>query len=211
MASVGTLSNSCTFNNDAGATTGITAENVIRENKTLSNVGLTGTNIGNGFAASKQYADAWPIIQLYDFSAIPTPVTVDYAAAGGDQVVNLTFDRIPSNLISVTTDRTAYPENTQVFLTMNDPQLNVDPTEEDSWTWGANTTNSTLYYMAFDRNDNQRADGIKDVTNTYLMSSTEDGRCASSCTSYAELDWQPDTLQLQPQWTVYIQSNSTVC
>jgi len=128
-------------------------EHVIRENKTLNGNTL-------GFAANSVYASIWPVIQLYDFHAIPTAVTVDYQAAGGDQIVNLTFDRIPSNLITVTPDRTAYPENANVFLTMNDPQLNIDPTEEDSWTWGASTTNNTLYYQAFDRNGHRDADGV---------------------------------------------------
>src|SRR5579875_1072043 len=129
-------------------------EHVIRQNKTLTHI--------NGAVTLGQVnlstANLWPFIQLFDFSAIPTPVTVDYQAAGGDQVVNLTFDRIPSNLISVTPDRTAYPENAAVFLTMNDPQLNIDPTEEDSWTWGSNANNNTLYYEAFDRNGKESAD-----------------------------------------------------
>jgi len=173
IGTVGTLNNVCTIpvTTGAGTTTGVTTENVIRENKTLSTVGSSGNNIGAGFAVSAGYEAIWPVIQLYDFSAIPTPVTVDYAAAGGDQVVNLTFDRIPSNLISVTPDRTAYPENAQVFLTMNDPQLGVDPTEEDSWTWGASAQNNTLFYMAFDRNDNPRADGYSAATAAQAMPS----------------------------------------
>ena len=128
-------------------------ENVVRENKTLN-------SISSGFAATTDLIAAWPVIQLFDFGStgIPTPVQVDYQAAGGDQIVNLVFDRIPSQLISVTTDRTAYPTNANVFLTMNDPQLNIDPTEEDSWTWGSSTTNNTLYYEAFDRNGNPAAD-----------------------------------------------------
>jgi hypothetical protein len=144
--------NNATANYINGKTAVKTIENVIRENKTLNTNTL-------GFAAGFTYSSIWPVIQLYDFSAIPTPVTVDYSAAGGDQIVNLTFDRIPSNLISVIPDRTAYPENAQVFLTMNDPQLNIDPTEEDSWTWGANVSNNQVYYMAFDRNGIERADG----------------------------------------------------
>src|SRR5579875_2226090 len=136
-------------------------EHVIRQNKTLTHpngsVSLGQVNLAN--------VNLWPFIQLFDFSAIPTPVTVDYQAAGGGQVVNLTFDRIPSNLISVTPDRTAYPENAQVFLTMNDPQLNIDPTEEDSWTWGSNANNNTLYYEAFDRNGHADADGTAAMQN----------------------------------------------
>ncbi|MDE1766868.1 MAG: hypothetical protein KGI27_11450, partial [Thaumarchaeota archaeon] len=136
---------------------------VVRENKTLNTQG--GKGQGSLVGTAPNLEKAWPVIQLFDFSAIPTPVTVDYQAAGGDQIVNLTFDRIPSNLISVTTDRTAYPENTAVFLTMNDPQLNIDPTEEDSWTWGASATNNTLYYEAFDRNGQPKADGTTAMQN----------------------------------------------
>jgi hypothetical protein len=131
---------------------GQTAEHVIRENKTLN-------TFPSGFAASTLYDAIWPIIQLYDFSSIPTPVEIDYQAPQGDQVVNLSFDKIPQSLISANPDRISYPENSQVFLTINDPQLNVDPTEEDVWTWGANATNSTLFYQDFNRNGAQDGDG----------------------------------------------------
>ena len=141
------------------------AEHVVRENKTLNNAvngRAAGVNTGGQIGITD--SRVWPIIQLYDFSSLPSPVTVDYQKSGGDQIVNLTFDRIPSNLITTTVDRSAYPENANVFVTMNDPQLNVDPTEEDSWTWGANATNSTLYYEAFDRNGAPDADGFKTGT-----------------------------------------------
>ncbi|TLY04314.1 MAG: hypothetical protein E6K87_03410, partial [Thaumarchaeota archaeon] len=48
---------------------------------------------------------------------------------------------------------------------MNDPQLNIVPTEDDSWTWAANATNSTLYYQAFDRNGVVDADGTAGMSN----------------------------------------------
>lgn len=127
-------------------------EHVIRENETLN------TNV-DGFAANAVEENVWPVIQLYDFSAFPTPVTVDYQNAGGDQIVNLTFDRIPSNLIHVYADRTGFPQGAQVQGDLLDPQLNIDPTSEDSWTWGASMTNSSLYYMAFDSNGKPDADG----------------------------------------------------
>lgn len=127
-------------------------EHVIRENKTLN------TNV-NGFAANAVEENVWPVIQLYDFSAIPTPVTVDYQKAGGDQIVNLTFDRIPSNLIHVYANRPDFPPGSQVQGDLLDPQLNIDPTSEDSWTWGASMTNSSLYYMAFDSTGTPDADG----------------------------------------------------
>ncbi len=143
----GPLGNAC-----SGAGDGFVLEHVVRENKTLNTNSL-------GYAASPALESAWPVIQLYDFSAIPTSVTVNYQAQGGDQIVNLTFDRIPSNLISMTSDRSSYPNNAPVFLTINDTQLGIDPTEEDSWTWGANANNNTLFYQAFDRNGDPDADG----------------------------------------------------
>src|SRR3989442_5528101 len=144
----------CTTSAGAGAK----LTHVIREEKALN------TNTA-GFNANANYTGAWPIIQLYDFCGFPTDVTVDYHKAGGDQIVPLHFDRIPTNLISTSVDRTAYPVNTQVFVQLNDPQLNIDPTEEDSWTWGANAANSTLYYQAFNRNGGADADGTAAMQN----------------------------------------------
>ena len=153
-----TPSNFPTCSNTPGILTGGQMEHVVRENKTLN------TNV-NGFDANGVYEDIWPVIQLYDFSAIPTPVTVDYQNAGGDQKVNLTFDRIPTNLIKVYASRPDFPRGSQVQADLLDPQLNVDPTDEDSWTWGASATNNTLYYMAFDRTGKPDADGTPAMQN----------------------------------------------
>ncbi len=142
----------------SGAATTNQMEHVVRENKTLN------MNTG-GFNAGVTYENIWPVIQLYDFSAIPSAVTVDYQKNGGDQIVNLTFDRIPQNLITTTIDRNAYPQNSQVFVQVNDPQLNIDPTEDDSWTWGTSATNNTLYYQAFTRNGAADADGTPGMQN----------------------------------------------
>lgn len=153
-----TPSNFAFCTNTPGTLTTNQMEHVIRENKTLN------TNTG-GFAASTEYENAWPIIQLYDFSSIPTPVTVDYQKSGGDQIVNLVFDRIPSNLIHVYADRPDFPRGSQVQGDLLDPQLNIDPTSEDSWTWGASITNNTLYYMAFGRDGQPDADGTPAMQN----------------------------------------------
>lgn len=145
-------------NNVAGVLTGSQMEHVVRENKTLNHNGL-------GFDASSVYQEVWPVIQLYDFSGIPTPVTVNYQKAGGDQAVNLVFDRIPSDLIRVYAPRSDFPPGSQIQGDLLDPQLNIDPTSEDSWTWGASSSNNTLYYMAFDRNGIPDADGSAAMQN----------------------------------------------
>ena len=140
---------------------------VVRENKTLNHAG-TGPGVTLGQLGLTD-PNVWPIIQLYDFGGsnpgTVQSVAIDYQKAGGDQISTLTFSRIPTNLISSSVDRTAYPANSQVFVSVNDPQLNIDPTEEDSWTWGANATNSTLYYMAFTRNGAPDAARITDPAN----------------------------------------------
>ncbi|MDE2026548.1 MAG: hypothetical protein KGJ07_08745, partial [Patescibacteria group bacterium] len=153
-----TSSNLPICTNIVGTLTSSQMEHVVRENKTLN------TNV-NGFAANTVYEDVWPVIQLYDFSAIPTSVTIDYQKGGGDQIVNLIFDRIPSNLIKVYANRPDFPPGAQVQGDLLDPQLNIDPTSEDSWTWGASMTNSSVYYMAFDRNGRPDADGTSAMQN----------------------------------------------
>jgi len=155
-----TPSNLPACTNTQGPITTNQMEHVVRENKTLN------TNV-NGFAASTAYENVWPVIQLYDFGShgIPTPITIDYQKAGGDQIVNLIFDRIPSNFIRVYAARPDFPPGSQVQGDLLDPQLNIDPTSEDSWTWGASITNSSLFYMAFDRNGVPDADGTSAMQN----------------------------------------------
>ncbi|HJT10147.1 MAG TPA: hypothetical protein VJ771_05125, partial [Candidatus Nitrosotalea sp.] len=80
-------------------------------------------------------------------------------------IVNLVFDRIPSNLIKVFANRPDFPPGSQVQGDLLDPQLNIDPTSEDSWTWGASATNNTLYYMAFDSSGAPDADGTLAMQN----------------------------------------------
>ena len=154
-----TSSNLGACTNIQGTLTTNQMEHVVRQNKTL-NSNPSGFN-----APYSTYSQVWPVIQLYDFSTIPTTVTVDYQKSGGDQIVNLTFDRIPQNLITTTVDENAYPQNSQVKTQINDPQLNIDPTEEDSWTWGTNANNNTLYYEVFTRNGATDADGTTGMQN----------------------------------------------
>jgi hypothetical protein len=117
---------------------------VVRENKTLNSA--TGSLGQIGVQAS-----SWPTIQLYDFSTGGN-VIVKYNKGGGSQTTTLTFDTIPSNLIKTSLDRSTYPRSAQVHTTIADPQLNIDPTDEDSWTWATDSTASQLVYQLFDEN-----------------------------------------------------------
>ena len=140
--------------------------NVIRENKTL-NDGTAGTanGIGNIDLAATQ--SVWPFIQLYDLN--PTgSVVISYAKGGGVQSTTLTFDTV-DQFANLESDRTVFPTGANVHLTLTDVQLNIDPTDEDSWTWGT-SSNNTVVYQAFDENGSPSADGTTgavDLTNSF--------------------------------------------
>jgi len=119
-----------------GSPTGGNDNNVVRNPKSVN----TNPSVPTGQIGIK--IDAWPIIQLFSFS----DVEIKYNRPGGIEKVQLEYDDIPN--ISSTTDRQGYPNNAEVFLTINDIQLNQDPTDEDSWTFNINSTEAT-FYQAF--------------------------------------------------------------
>lgn len=137
---------------------GTLLNHVIRQNNTLNNQ-APGSRLGQIASNNVVFSNAWPVIQLYDFSGFPEVITVQYQKAGGVQSVDLIFDRIPGKFIRPVTIRADYPQGAQVQADLIDPQLNIDPTTEDSWTWGTSRTNNTLFYQAFDRNGKPDADG----------------------------------------------------
>ncbi|WP_420544758.1 peptidase [Nitrosopumilus sp.] len=108
--------------------------------------------------------NAWPLIQLFSFS----DVTIQYNAAGGSQRVDLEYDEIPN--ISMSLDRDFYPQNAEVFVTVNDFQLNQDPTDEDSWTFSV--VSPTTFYQAFDNSGRPAADNTNGLVDLlpYLSS-----------------------------------------
>ena len=81
------ISNSCLT---IGGITGPYLQDVVKHYKTI-NTNPNGFGLGLNVTA---IGKVWPIIQLYDFSAFPSTITIDYQKSGGDQVVNLTFDGI---------------------------------------------------------------------------------------------------------------------
>lgn len=103
--------------------------------------------------------DAWPLIQLFTFS---NTVTIEYDKAGGSEYVNLTYDDMTD--ISMKVDRTGYPQGSDVFATINDMQLNEDPTSVNSWTFNVNSPEAT-FYQAFPESGS--APGDSDLVNLY--------------------------------------------
>jgi len=88
-------------------------------------------------------ARAWPFIQLYDLGSTVTvrheseSVELEYGTTDGVAAMRL--------------DRDVYPPGADVHLEVSDAWLNVDPTDEDSWTWGVGgEAAGRMIYRAFD-------------------------------------------------------------
>ncbi|MEX0862857.1 hypothetical protein [Nitrosopumilus sp.] len=133
--------------------TGAATMHVIRENKTINTNADGGTVNGQiGWANN-----TWPVIQAFDLN--PTgSVIINYNKGGGVQSTTLTFDSV-DQFAKVESDRTVFPTGANVHLTLTDVQLNIDPTDEDSWTWGTSASNSTVVYQNFNENGVADADG----------------------------------------------------
>ena len=135
------------FSSCTGSPTGsANLNNVVRKAKSIN----TNSNIPTGQIGLD--SDTWPLIQLYSFN----DVTIQYNPGGPSQQVSLEYDEIQN--ISLNVDRDLYPKSAEVFLTVNDFQLNQDPTDEDSWTFDFDSNPST-FYQAFDNSGNNDANG----------------------------------------------------
>ena len=121
--------------------------NVVREEKNLNNNVNKGNNHGQ-ISLDDTEAKKWPFIQLYKLSQGGN-VVVQYNKGGGAQSTTLTFDTV-DDYAGIMLDRSSYPQGAQVHATITDAWLNIDPTDEDSWTF--NTVNGTAFYHIY--NDN---------------------------------------------------------
>ncbi len=144
---VGSTDGTSSFNSCTGSPSASTSLiNVVRNAKSIN----TNPNVPTGQIGLD--SDAWPLIQLYSFS----DVTIQYNPGGPSQQVSLEYDEIQN--ISFSIDRDLYPTSAEVFLTVNDFQLNQDPTDEDSWTFNIDSPVSA-FYQAFDNSGNDAANG----------------------------------------------------
>ena len=120
--------------------------NVVRESKTptplLNTVSLGQIGVND--------INHWPFIQLYDLS-IGSDVRVQYRGAGTVQEVGLKFDTV-EGFAGLSTDRDTYPFEAEVHLTVTDVILNIDPTDEDSWTFNTDENGGDVFYQRFDEN-----------------------------------------------------------
>ncbi|MGH9909056.1 MAG: hypothetical protein ACRD32_00275, partial [Nitrososphaerales archaeon] len=119
---------------------GVRTNNVVREQHNPSST--AGTNplgqidLGSGI---------WPFIQLYKFN--PTgSVEIKYNKGGGTQTTTLTFDTLDT-YSKISLDKSTYTTGSEVHAVLTDGQLNIDPTDEDSWTFGTAAPFATHYQL----------------------------------------------------------------
>jgi len=156
--STSTAVTDCTLGDDdftlflAIATTGSTIgvngtanaqQNVVREAPTLSNQ-TTSSEYGN----IRLGANLWPLIQTLDMPS-KGDVEIVYSRGGVNETVTLTFDDGADGL---TFDKEVYGLNHEVGVTLTDWNLNLDPTDEDVWTFATLPSNSSMFYQLFDEN-----------------------------------------------------------
>lgn len=148
------ISNDCSFSSPYAKN----SINVVRQAKTV-NPGGGSINLGQIGLSSQ---DLWPFIQLYDFSKGGN-VVIQYNRGGGPQQSTLTFDTA-EQLVKFELDRTSYPRAADVNLKITDLSLNIDPTDEDSWSFGTSTNPST-YYLLYEETGKADADGTAGAVN----------------------------------------------
>ena len=80
----------------------------------------------------------------------------DLERGGADETITLTYDRPGSSL---SFDKEHYGLTHEVGVTITNNEFNIDPTDEDSWTFGTLPTNATVFYQLFDENGALDSDG----------------------------------------------------
>ncbi|MCJ8305456.1 MAG: hypothetical protein HRU07_00210 [Nitrosopumilus sp.] len=155
-------------------------QNVLREAKEINgNVPAVSTNPVGVIEI------AWPFIQLYSLN--PTGnVIIQYNKGGGAQSVTLTFDTV-DNFVSLSLDRSVYPQGSEVHITVTDLWLNIDPTDEDSWTFGTSGTISTNYQV-FDENGAAVGNATSNTDANLLTAALGDLMCEDNCI----MEFNPD-------------------
>ena len=81
-------------------------------------------------------------IQYFDFDD-DDDVDVVFSRAGSPQTVNLRYDESFNS--DITLDRSNYPREAQVYISVRDHVLNIDPTTEDVWYWNTFDLNATQH------------------------------------------------------------------
>jgi len=154
-----------------------TIQNVLREAKDLNL-----TIPGGGFGGQIGITDGtWPFIQLYTLN--PTGnVVVQYNKGGGVQTTTLTFDTV-DDYASSALDRASYTPGSEVHATITDLWLNIDPTDEDSWTFATmgDGSPSTTHYQVFNENGLAVGDVDSNTDDNLLTAALDNLMCEDNC------------------------------
>jgi len=90
-----------------------------------------------GTGTIDQHLDNWPFIQTYDISE-NSDVTIRYGTGGTAQAETIKYDYDDDK--DITLDRSKYPQNSQIFIDLDDSLLNLSPTADESWVFYENGT-----------------------------------------------------------------------
>ena len=121
---------------------GTVANHVIRNAPSLN----TNPSVSTGQIGINQ--NAWPLVQLYDFT--PTgSVVVQYNKGGGTQTITSTFDTNDEIGLLMVGGKTSFGSSSNIAFEIHDFQLNIDPTSIDSWTFGTLPSVSQVFYQLF--------------------------------------------------------------
>jgi hypothetical protein len=193
VATAGTtisFSGSATFFSDANAVAFDNGDalNVVREAKQANDFPAGAGNDGQiGIDGA-----LWPFIQLYPLN--PTGnVVVQYNKGGGAQTATLTFDSV-DQFAGAELDKSSYGQGDEVHVTITDLWLNIDPTDEDSWTFGTTGTGSsaaaTTHYQVFNENGGSAGDTATNANSTALTDALGDLMCEDNCILITDADVQ---------------------
>ena len=144
-----------------------TANNVVRSAPSPSTPGGSGSttetdNVGNNDLRNVNF---WPFIQAFSDISDDSTIKVIYNKGGSPQSIDVRYEADMDDLASFGVDRSKYPHDAHVHLKIEDNILNIDPTDEDIWTWSADADNTHAYYMMFNSEGNIAAN-VTDGTNT---------------------------------------------
>ncbi|MDW7641936.1 MAG: hypothetical protein SCG72_06005, partial [Nitrosarchaeum sp.] len=159
--------------------------NVVREAKSLVTAPTT-NKIGQ---INLLGAGLWPFIQLYNLSD-GSDVVIQFTKGGSTQSTTIKFDNV-DKFANLSLDASKYPQGGNVHATISDVWLNIDPTDEDSWTFNTGTT-TLAYYQLYNENGVAKGEsttkGARSIgmTNANMTSMMCDGNCKLSINTNAQ-------------------------
>ena len=195
-----------TCGSESGQTTDVSvrANNVMRSAKTPSTPGGVGSdpgdNIGNNGMTSLAY---WPFIQAFDDISDDSRIKVTYNKGGSPQEITIKYESDMDDLASLTLDRENYPHESFVHMTLEESLFNIDPTDEDVWSWHGD--NGDVYYYVF---NSDRTVSLGDTETDGLNLSADllsridfgtSGPIRFDRNQLTNLDGNPEVLMLTPR------------